>query len=84
MTSPAKPNGMCKFDGCENEVRHATLGICYTCYSGLRYWRDRSIAAKRARQLQIIRLNSRMEYMLTGERMPDKKPVPKAKVRKSK
>lgn len=68
-----KPIGTCKFDGCENEIKHSELGICYTCYSGLRYWRDRSISHKRARLQQIIRLNSRMEYMVTGEPMPKKK-----------
>lgn len=63
----------CKFEGCDNDVRHKTLGICYTCYSGLRYWRNRNLGEKRARLQQIVRLNSRMEYMLVGNQLPKKK-----------
>lgn len=71
--------GKCKFEGCDNDIRHRELEICYTCYSGLRYWRGRSMAAKRARQQQVIRLNARMEYMIVGGKMPKPKAKAKAK-----
>ena len=60
----------CQFEGCENEVRHKQLNCCYTCYSGLRYWRGRNLKAKRLRLQQIVRLNSRMQYMVVGNPMP--------------
>ena len=62
-----KPKGICKFDECENEIWHDVLGICYTCYSGLRYWRDRSIADKRYRLSRLKRLVDRMEHMAGGD-----------------
>jgi hypothetical protein len=80
MPSDAHNNnkrGLCKFEGCENEIRHKELQCCYTCYAGLRYWRNRNIHDKRARLQQIVRLNSRMEYMVVGSRLPAprKKPI---------
>lgn len=57
----------CKFEGCDNEAHYPILGVCRTCYSGLRYWNGRGVRDKRARLQQIVRLNSRMEYMLVGD-----------------
>jgi hypothetical protein len=64
---------MCKFEHCDNPVRHTTLGICYRCYTYLRVWRDRNPTAKRQRLEQIRSLNERLEYMLEGTKpMPSK------------
>ena len=63
----------CKFEGCDNEAVHSTLSVCRTCYNGLRYWRDKTLAHKRTRLQQIVRLNSRMEYLITGSPVPKRK-----------
>ena len=63
----------CKFEGCQNDAWHSTLGCCKTCYSGLRYWSKRPLGDKRARLQQVVRLESRMVYLVGGN------PLPKAK-----
>ncbi len=57
----------CKIDNCENEAVYVYLGVCKTCYSGLRYWRDRGLRDKRRRLKQVERLVGRMEYMIVGD-----------------
>ncbi len=56
----------CKFDACDNEVRYPILGVCATCYSGLRLWAGRSPARKRHRAQQYTRMQERMDYLLDG------------------
>lgn len=56
----------CKIDNCENEADYPTLGVCKTCYSGLRYWSGRGLRDKRRRLKQVERLVGRMEYMVIG------------------
>ncbi len=55
---------MCRFKGCPNEADFLILRVCRTCYSGLRYWEGRSRADKRSRQDQLVKLTSRMRYMV--------------------
>ena len=57
----------CKIGNCENEAYYPTLGVCKTCYSGLRYWNGRGLRDKRNRLKQVMRLTSRMEYMIVGD-----------------
>ena len=54
----------CKIENCDNAVDYHILGVCRTCYSGLAYWRGRSVYDKRKRLKQIQRLNGRMEHMI--------------------
>ena len=61
------PRGVCRFNECGRDIWHEELGICYTCYSGLRYWRDRSIADVRARVSQLTKLQDRMETFMVGD-----------------
>ena len=56
----------CKFDACENDVKYPVLGVCATCYSGLRLWAGRSKAQKLTRAQQYTRMQERMDYLLDG------------------
>ena len=64
----------CKIAGCDNEADYPIVGVCKTCYSGLRYWQGRGVRDKRHRLKQIERLQGRMEYMLVGD-LPKKSNV---------
>ncbi len=77
-----KPKGECRFDGCEKDIWHDELGICYTCYSGLRYWRDRPITHVRSRVQQLTKLQDRMETFMVGDIA--KRHLPPIKKRKKK
>jgi hypothetical protein len=54
----------CKIGNCDNEAAYPILGVCSACYSGLAYWRGRSVYDKRKRLKQTERLTSRMEHMI--------------------
>lgn len=56
----------CKFDACDNDVKYPTLGVCATCYSGLRLWVGRSPAQRRHRAQQYTRMQERMDYLTEG------------------
>ena len=56
----------CKFEACDNEVKYPILGVCGTCYSGLRLWVGRSVAAKNKRAQQYDRMRERIDYLLNG------------------
>lgn len=62
----AERRDTCKFDHCENDVKYPVLGVCATCYSGLRLWVSRSAAAKRHRMSQYDRMKERMDYLMAG------------------
>jgi len=57
---------ICKFPSCDNEVSYPILGVCSTCYAGLRLWMGRSVARKRHRAQQYDRMRERMDYMMDG------------------
>ena len=57
---------LCKFDACDNDVRYPILGVCATCYSGLRLWSSRTPEQKRLRAQQYTRMQERMDYLMDG------------------
>ena len=54
----------CKIPNCDNDVVYHHLRVCSACYSGLAYWRGRSLHDKEKRLTQIKRLNGRMRHMI--------------------
>lgn len=74
----------CKIENCDNEAHYPILGVCRTCYSGLRYWNGRGLRDKRARLKQVMRLTSRMEYMIVGDVPAGATPITRAKRRSKK
>ncbi len=63
----------CKIPNCENAVVYHHLGVCSACYSGLAYWRGRSVHDKRKRLTQTLRLTSRMEHIIDNPKDHPKK-----------
>jgi hypothetical protein len=56
----------CKF--CPNDEYYAILGVCKNCYAGLAYWRGRTQHDKKKRQVQLEKLNRRMDHLITNPR----------------
>ena len=61
----------CRF--CPEPVHFEYLGVCKTCYNGLRYWRGRSQAHKRKRAAQLEKLSLRMEHLIDKPRSVPRK-----------
>lgn len=57
---------LCMFANCENEVKYPNMGVCGTCYSGMRLWTQRPPAERRKRLGQYQRMQERMEYIMDG------------------
>lgn len=79
MATNGKPKGECRFEGCDKDVWHDELEICYVCYSGLRYWRDRPIHHVRSRVQQLTKLQDRMSTFMVGDIPKSKLPVRKTR-----
>ena len=79
---PAAPV-FCKICDDHPVTRHKRLGVCTSCYSGISYWRGRSVGDLIKHDAKLARLKKRTAFMMGVRTNQVVTPLPEGRRRRA-
>lgn len=64
MPRKGSNNPPCRIEGCTNDEKHVTLGLCGACYQRIRIWSMRTVKQQIKRVDNLRRWEASMELVL--------------------